>query len=51
MTPGEWIKLERLYSDARSLVTISGVSDCDDKERVFIFAYDIVWLPIFVDFL
>jgi hypothetical protein len=28
------------YSDARSLVTFSGISYCDKSERVFIFAFD-----------
>jgi hypothetical protein len=28
------------YSDARSLVTFSGVSYCDNRERVFMFDYD-----------
>jgi hypothetical protein len=28
------------YSDARSLVTFSRVSYCDNRERVFMFDYD-----------
>jgi hypothetical protein len=28
------------YSDARSLVTFSGVSYCDIRERVFMFDYE-----------
>jgi hypothetical protein len=31
---------ESTYLDARSLVTFSGDSYCDNRERVFIFAYD-----------
>jgi hypothetical protein len=31
---------EMSYSDARSLVIFSGVSYCDNRERVFMFDYD-----------
>jgi hypothetical protein len=33
-------EIEISYSDARSLVILSGVSCCDNRERVFMFDYD-----------
>jgi hypothetical protein len=38
LTTGKEITIEKSYSDARSLVTFSGVYYCDDRDRVLLYA-------------